>query len=1384
MATMMRALAVLTVLSALVAPAPVPTDADVGLPEQWSALLGSGHAGNQETLRALILAAGLRGLLDAYSPDFGLGADAASLPPELAAALAAPPEQRAEALRAAIIGRSLRGFLNAFAVPEPSPEPTGPVVSNGGFEEFDVLGLPVDWQILGTATSTSDAYEGERAILLTRRAGEPGETGLNRAWQPNSGEQGTMLSQLKGGIRFWYKAPAASSDAHLYFHVIPMSNKPIEDTGKPRATFEVPAEHIGDGNWHQGVLAYDFTDSAAVKWVHLSPRILGTSAEWIIDAVEWVESVGPLLAHPQLEVLPNRAIVRLRISNIGDAPVRGVRVSVSAPPGAELVPVGEIALPAELAPRQVAFLQWSLEGEIRGGARVAASLSCDDDSVAPVQGSLVLRPEVRCFSLEAEHAVLAVGEETPVRLSAFNYGLAAAEDVSLDIALPPQLELVGDLPPRSAIPGLGWAEHVFRVRAIAQSPSATITGKARWRDNTWDVQTTLVVGALPGPETAMLESGDLRLVVPKSEWGAGPCRIQVWRGAWTDAGWLPHLGRVVFRNSRGADETIAFPAAASRFGRGLSFIAAVEDSDGGRWEAEASFVPGPSRSLVRAAYKVRCDKPRRVRAYEGPVVFADTIGEDALFPGLEWLEWDEVSSSTLDIALDHPDQVRFVPHPQKITIPFMAVSDGRTTLGLLWDARRAWDGANDRPSAIFSCPGYLDGHRAATMGLMAPNALGGWLKENERLASEPYALPAGRWLTLDAMLFGSGDSATALDALDAWLDTYGIIEPARPPRGGWIEEIEFSARAYMESLYDPDEGLWWSSKGAGPLLSPKGSPSPHYEWDLRRAAVITGNDELRELYSEWADKIHAITGVPPGGWDGGFEYGDATGWLHMLLGAAPGLMTAQLPDGGWAFEADRVGSGVFEGFGYWYLGNDGEVELGTCAQPASQLLRLAKVTGDSRAYDAGVRALELMERFRVPRAAQVWEVPVHTPDVLASAHAVIAYLEAYECDGNPRWLDRAVYWARTGLPFIYLWDDPAQPFLRYASIPVFGATLFQGSWFGRPVQWNGLDYAEALWQLARHDDSRPWTRIAEGIVVSAMHQQAASGDDIALWPDSIGAIGGDKSAWVFAPVMVNRGTYRLLGRDAVPRTISLGTGAERIRVTALGDSLRSASWDGGDVQVDLEFAPRGRGSVLITNTTEPAEVLLDGQPLPRGRDWPGWSYDLALAALAVRVPDDGPHSIKLRGVSWASGAVTPETVTDIAFEFDTGTEGWLPLNAVQNFRAEDGALRFAVSDVDPFIGRSALLVEGRKGDILAVRMRTECPGGAQVYWGTESAPGYAEARVINFPISSDGDWHEYRIAVGDHPQWSGHSIVSLRLDPCALGPGEGSIDWVRLERAQ
>ena len=58
-------------------------------------------------------------------------------------------------------------------------------------------------------------------------------------------------------------------------------------------------------------------------------------------------------------------------------------------------------------------------------------------------------------------------------------------------------------------------------------------------------------------------------------------------------------------------------------------------------------------------------------------------------------------------------------------------------------------------------------------------------------------------------------------------------------------------------------------------------------------------------------------------------------------------------------------------------------------------------------------------------------------------------------------------------------------------------------WFGRPVQWCGLVYADACCTTSRHDPAGPWGRLADGITASGIQQSwpASDPDRQGLLPD-------------------------------------------------------------------------------------------------------------------------------------------------------------------------------------------------------------------------------------------------------------------------------------------
>jgi hypothetical protein len=314
---------------------------------------------------------------------------------------------------------------------------------------------------------------------------------------------------------------------------------------------------------------------------------------------------------------------------------------------------------------------------------------------------------------------------------------------------------------------------------------------------------------------------------------------------------------------------------------------------------------------------------------------------------------------------------------------------------------------------------------------------------------------------------------------------------------------------------------------------------------------------------------------------------------------------------------------------------------------ASIVLRYANVTGDAEALEAGLAALDHMAQRRplVPQGSP-FECPAASPYLLSSAHAVNAFLAGYTATGRDDYLDEARYWARTGLPFVYLWNIPEAPVQRYATIGVFGSSYFDhANWIGRPVQWIGLLYAYALLHLADHDGSFPWQTVARGIVTSAMYQQAPGGERKGTYPDSIDGAGDlgrpgfrdPYPVWIEPDYIL----MNLLALDGLDPELDLRV----VRDAAHPVHIASAA----SIQ-SAHIAPDGRGltgilqsrapfplGTSVAGMPPPTHVTCDGRTLQEtgklAATDEGWCYDDATGMLYVKA--------RLRGPTARIGVICP-----------------------------------------------------------------------------------------------------------------------------------------------
>ncbi len=364
-------------------------------------------------------------------------------------------------------------------------------------------------------------------------------------------------------------------------------------------------------------------------------------------------------------------------------------------------------------------------------------------------------------------------------------------------------------------------------------------------------------------------------------------------------------------------------------------------------------------------------------------------------------------------------------------------------------------------------------------------------------------------------------------------------------------QMQLSLAAYSGMVHDAEHGGWFHAVVPGSRRMPqRGAPLGDCASAIWR---ITGTlPEVPELQLGGAHVENSA---------GFFVAGQAERWLRIVDGRAEQLRKSQRPDGSYRYD------------GPFRRGHFEDTASGICALPAHVLLEHAWATGNPDSQAAGLKTLEFLRRFRTPRGAQTWEVPLHTPDILASAHAVWACVRAFELTGDRRHLEDARRWALTGLPFVYQWSN--QPIMRYATVAVYGATHWRGpNWMGLPVQWCGTVYAYALLLLEPYDQTLEWRKLAEGILRCGEQMQYPDGPSKGCLPDVF-----DLPTQQRRPADINPGAL-----------VSL-----RLRLAGQLDALAVARSGSRCVVAPFPVEIRGEQAVIQARAGVQYQVLIDGR---------------------------------------------------------------------------------------------------------------------------------------------------------------------------------------------
>ncbi len=573
-----------------------------------------------------------------------------------------------------------------------------------------------------------------------------------------------------------------------------------------------------------------------------------------------------------------------------------------------------------------------------------------------------------------------------------------------------------------------------------------------------------------------VKSGNLEFEQYSDKWGNYIFRVN---GAEMAAGYEGELIGIVFGELAEwlnlKDANVMFDK--KRSGEFFS-KAVIKDSRGGKWEIQRNIKPAIQKGTLIIETEIKVDKDRDIVHIPWLTIFPGlgTFSErkyQGLFAGLEYL-CDEPSSSRADI--ETPEHIRRVPEAIKITFPLMAISNNGNYIGLIWEP-------SDMIAATFDSPEKVYKSGAHVMALSGP-AIGELRFENDFCAHTAFRLRANKPLKVSMKIIG-GKGKTVVAAIKHYVQLNGI--PAVPRfEGGFNAAVNLLAHGWLDSEINHD-GLFRHAVWGNNFPPTQAADAAAFiDWLDNHCSDKSLSERLNDA------KYQALSKIPSGRAftssvghahlpTASFVFGRTYDFVQQRRREALALLRNFNEDG---VKKYKPGKKDYSRTHFAKHAN------GLAGSDMVRILGGAVLSGDTELMDKSLKLLDKQTELyadTVPRGAQTWEVPLHTPDILASAHMVKAYTLGYIISEQEKYLEQAKYWAWTGVPFVYLRPPTTGRVGSYSTIAVLGATNWRAPlWLGRPVQWCGLVYCSALHLLSQYDKDGPWERIAKGITATGL----------------------------------------------------------------------------------------------------------------------------------------------------------------------------------------------------------------------------------------------------------------------------------------------------------
>lgn len=514
------------------------------------------------------------------------------------------------------------------------------------------------------------------------------------------------------------------------------------------------------------------------------------------------------------------------------------------------------------------------------------------------------------------------------------------------------------------------------------------------------------------------------------------------------------------------------------------------DPDNVLWTWTRSIIKGSDENEFDIHVQINVNQPRQILYLAGFRFFykpdapdLDPRHNQALFPGIEYLDLEPSSSEKNIVGIK---AWRKMPLNREITWPMIALLRENHLVHFTWETMSDYQDFSplfDSPDRVYETGGHV-------MGLIFPPNVEGTRPIGSIIPHEPVELAPERTLVLKAHL-QMKEADSLIPAIQDYSQKFELpkISKIIPIK----DYIDLAIKGWLHSRLRTNEGYKhavWLGR-FNPMF--KADILCFLNWfhepflsleDSQKEQITAAIDNLSKNVPEssyFDSTIGHIGGIWPSLVLGKYEESmdSARSRMEQRINAfkESHRINIQLPQ-----KSKDTNKDLSETHYEKSTNGNSALQLGDC-------LELGIYLGD---HEVIKKCLELADNFldegiQVPRGAQPWEIPIHAPDILASAYLVRLFQLCYVATGNRVYLEQATKWAWTGVPFVYLVNPTNKPIGQYSTIPVLGATHYVSpNWIGLPVQWCGLVYAQQLYLLDQISPNPSLRKIADGITATGI----------------------------------------------------------------------------------------------------------------------------------------------------------------------------------------------------------------------------------------------------------------------------------------------------------